>query len=261
VIVYYLNAMAVLIGSAIAPRRVLAAWRAARSARALYRSPMTYEQALSMTIGELRAHLGVPEEGLATAGRRLHPDAQAKRGPAGRGHDVHVGGLRGVLMAAGGNERSARPSRDARRAERRRRVLAGQQGVCPGAAERAGEGGCPAPHACVLLEGATCGAGSVSRETSGWAAGPRRSRSTWPWRGRASRSSARRVREGDTAWVGDVAGSWVPDPVRASRGGGFPAGAGEAGRGSGERAAGGRGAGWSDRMERSSCSGAAATCG
>ena len=85
VIVYYLNAMAVLIGAAIAPRRVLAAWRAARSARALYRSPMTYEQALSMTIGELRAHLGVPEEGLATAGRRLHPDAQAKRDQQGAG--------------------------------------------------------------------------------------------------------------------------------------------------------------------------------
>lgn len=78
-VVYYLNAMAVLIGLAIAPRRVLAAYRAAAGARSLYRTDLPYEQALRRTAGELRAHLGVPAEGLAIGGRRLHTDAQAKR--------------------------------------------------------------------------------------------------------------------------------------------------------------------------------------
>lgn len=78
-IVYYLNTMAVLIGLAIAPRRVLAAYRAAGAARSLYRAGLSYEQALGMSLGELRAHLGIPSEGIVTGGRRLHTDAQAKR--------------------------------------------------------------------------------------------------------------------------------------------------------------------------------------
>lgn len=77
--VYYLNAMAVLIGLFVSPGRVLAAYRAAGSARSLYRAGLSYEQALGMTAGELRAHLGIPAEGIATGGRRLHTDAQAKR--------------------------------------------------------------------------------------------------------------------------------------------------------------------------------------
>ncbi len=77
-VVYYLNAMAALIGTVIAPRRMVAAWRAARGARALYRSGLSYEQALAMTIGELRAHLGVPEGGLGGE-RHLHTDAEVSR--------------------------------------------------------------------------------------------------------------------------------------------------------------------------------------
>ena len=77
-VVYYLNAMAALIGVVLAPRRMVATWHAARGARALYRSGLSYEQALGMTIGELRAHLGVPEGGLGGE-RRLHADAEASR--------------------------------------------------------------------------------------------------------------------------------------------------------------------------------------
>lgn len=77
-IVYWLNAMATLIGFVIAPGRVVAAYRAARGAHALYRQGLSYEAVLEMTIGELRARLGVPEEGLAGE-RRLHTDAEARR--------------------------------------------------------------------------------------------------------------------------------------------------------------------------------------
>ena len=77
-VVYYLNLTALSLGLAIAPRRVLEALRAARSARALYRQPLGYEEALALTIGELRERLGVPREGLATRGRRLHTDAQER---------------------------------------------------------------------------------------------------------------------------------------------------------------------------------------
>lgn len=84
-VVYYLNLVALSLGLAVAPTRVFASLRAARSARALYRQPLRYEEALSLTIGELRERLGVPREGLATRGRRLHTDAQERRdGQMGR---------------------------------------------------------------------------------------------------------------------------------------------------------------------------------
>ncbi|MEZ4313861.1 MAG: hypothetical protein R3F14_38055, partial [Polyangiaceae bacterium] len=63
-VVYWLNAMAASIGLCLAPRRVLAGWRAGRAGRALYRTELPYERVLDMTIGELRAHLGVPPTGL-----------------------------------------------------------------------------------------------------------------------------------------------------------------------------------------------------
>lgn len=77
-IVYYLNSVAVLLGLFLSPRRVLAAFRAAKGARSLYRRPLSMEQALSMKLGDLRAHLGVPRGGIATH-RRLHDNAQRER--------------------------------------------------------------------------------------------------------------------------------------------------------------------------------------
>lgn len=77
-VVYWLNAVAAMIGVVIAPRRMLAAYRAARGAQALYRAGVAYDAALGMTIGELRALLRVPEGGLGGE-RRLHTDAEASR--------------------------------------------------------------------------------------------------------------------------------------------------------------------------------------
>jgi hypothetical protein len=76
-------------GALLAPRRALAAWRASastsgRERTSLFRSDFTeqdYEATLDLTVGELRARLGVPEGGLATH-RALHsraPDAQLIR--------------------------------------------------------------------------------------------------------------------------------------------------------------------------------------
>ena len=70
-------ATATLAGAVLAPRRTLAAWRAARAARSLFElSPVddaaAYEALLDLTVGELRARLGVAPEGIARAPRRLH---------------------------------------------------------------------------------------------------------------------------------------------------------------------------------------------
>lgn len=77
-VVYFLNGAAVLIGLCLSPSRMLAAYRAAKGARTLYRAPVPMEQVLAMRVGELRSHLGVPAEGLATE-RRLHEDARRSR--------------------------------------------------------------------------------------------------------------------------------------------------------------------------------------
>ncbi len=67
-----------LAGALLAPRRAIAAWRAGRAARSLFElMPPTddheaYERLLDLTVGELRARLGIPPEGLAQAPRKLH---------------------------------------------------------------------------------------------------------------------------------------------------------------------------------------------
>lgn len=53
----------VVLGLLFAPRRTLAAWRAARSCRTLFCAPLPYEALLDMTVAELRAHLGVTRVG------------------------------------------------------------------------------------------------------------------------------------------------------------------------------------------------------
>jgi hypothetical protein len=82
--VSFLVFMGLLGGLFLSPRRTIAAWRAARGHRSLYRAPLPYEHLLAMTVGELRAHLGVPAAGLASAPKphdrapiRLSPGAVA----------------------------------------------------------------------------------------------------------------------------------------------------------------------------------------
>jgi hypothetical protein len=53
-----------VLGLLTSPRRTLAAWRAARGCRTLFAQRLAYDALLDMTVGELRAHLGVPPDGL-----------------------------------------------------------------------------------------------------------------------------------------------------------------------------------------------------
>jgi hypothetical protein len=59
-------------GLVFAPARTLAAWRAARRRGSLFQSERRYEELLAMSVGELRAELGLPRAGLSTRPRRLH---------------------------------------------------------------------------------------------------------------------------------------------------------------------------------------------
>ena len=69
---YYLNGSAAFTACFLAPRRMWRAWRRAQGAKTLYRRPLAYEDALRMSVAELRAHLGVPPAGVAEGPRRLH---------------------------------------------------------------------------------------------------------------------------------------------------------------------------------------------
>lgn len=67
-----------LLGLSIAPLRTLRAWRAARAPSSLFqRDDLAYEALLQLTVGELRALLGVPDDGLCERPRRLHAFAPA----------------------------------------------------------------------------------------------------------------------------------------------------------------------------------------
>jgi len=63
-----------LLGFAIAPRRTLDAWRASRG-RSLFAVDRSYEELLEMTVGELRALLALPTQGVANEPRSLHAHA------------------------------------------------------------------------------------------------------------------------------------------------------------------------------------------
>jgi hypothetical protein len=73
--VRYLVFQGAVFGLLIAPRRTLASWRAGRGRRSLYVAPLSYEALMAMTVGELRAHLGVPIGGVATVVPRRHDGA------------------------------------------------------------------------------------------------------------------------------------------------------------------------------------------
>jgi hypothetical protein len=67
---YYLNGGGVLIGLLLCPGRLWRAFRAAKGQHTLYRDGISYESVLQMTVGEARARLGIPREGLASNGQR-----------------------------------------------------------------------------------------------------------------------------------------------------------------------------------------------
>lgn len=64
-----------LLGVLRSPKRALAAWRASSAGGSLFDSKRGYDELLAMTVGELRAELGVPADGVATLPRELHSKA------------------------------------------------------------------------------------------------------------------------------------------------------------------------------------------
>lgn len=70
--------MGALMGLIVAPRRTYRAWKAGREGRSLFRAGADPERFLAMTLGELRAELGLPEAGLAAHPRGLHWGARNK---------------------------------------------------------------------------------------------------------------------------------------------------------------------------------------
>jgi hypothetical protein len=58
---YFLNGGGVLIGLLLSPRRMVRAFHAAKGQRNLYRDSVSYDRMLQMTVGELRAHLGLSQ--------------------------------------------------------------------------------------------------------------------------------------------------------------------------------------------------------
>jgi hypothetical protein len=90
----YVRALVVsgaLIGLLIAPRRTWRAYRASSASAgsgsgartSLFRGDIAYDTLLTMSIGELRAALGVPPHGLAREPRKLHALAPSETSDAG----------------------------------------------------------------------------------------------------------------------------------------------------------------------------------
>jgi hypothetical protein len=63
-VVYWLDTAAAAIGLFISPARVWRAFLRARGQRTLYCDPLLCEQMSQMTVGEVRARLGIPPGGL-----------------------------------------------------------------------------------------------------------------------------------------------------------------------------------------------------
>ena len=63
---WLLNLSAAALGLVIAPRRTVRAFRAGRGAATLYRLSLAYEEALGLTLGDLRQRMGIPESGLSS---------------------------------------------------------------------------------------------------------------------------------------------------------------------------------------------------
>jgi hypothetical protein len=74
-ILWLLKLSAIGYGLLTSPRRVIASFVRARGAATLYVKPRDYDALLDQTLGELRAHLGIPIEGLADQPATLHARA------------------------------------------------------------------------------------------------------------------------------------------------------------------------------------------
>jgi hypothetical protein len=61
-----------LLGLLLAPRRTLAALRHPSAGGSLFSATMDYESMLDQSVGELRAMLAIPQQGLTNAARGLH---------------------------------------------------------------------------------------------------------------------------------------------------------------------------------------------
>jgi hypothetical protein len=68
---------AITIGLFLAPGRVIRAFRRAAGARALYEQRIPYDELLTLSVGELRARLGIAEGGAADREAALHRRAPA----------------------------------------------------------------------------------------------------------------------------------------------------------------------------------------
>jgi hypothetical protein len=86
-ILWLLKLSAIGYGLFTSPRRVLASFARARGAATLYLKPHDYDALLDRSLGELRAHLGIPADGLADRPATLHgraprtPDAPSAISP------------------------------------------------------------------------------------------------------------------------------------------------------------------------------------
>lgn len=63
------------VGLVFAPRRTLAAFKAAGTGRSLFDEEVEYEMLLDLSVGQLRAFLGLPDRGLSKFPRGLHAHA------------------------------------------------------------------------------------------------------------------------------------------------------------------------------------------
>jgi hypothetical protein len=86
-VLWALKLGAISYGLLTSPKRVLASFARARGVRNLYVRPLDYEVALKMTLGELREHLGMSQDGLADRMATLHAKAP-ERSPELFNHDA-----------------------------------------------------------------------------------------------------------------------------------------------------------------------------
>ena len=78
---WWINASAVGVGLLLNPTRVARAGVKAVGQRSLYRHGVPYAALLKLTVGELRAQIGMPEEGQADRPPRLHRRAPTTTKP------------------------------------------------------------------------------------------------------------------------------------------------------------------------------------
>lgn len=69
---YAVNSAAALFGLGLSPIRVIKAFLKGLGHQSLYLSSLSYEEMLSLTLGELRQKLNIPEDGVAEYPGRLH---------------------------------------------------------------------------------------------------------------------------------------------------------------------------------------------